>query len=61
MPEPEAAVAAAEAGNDVLLLAGTADGGGALAALERAVRRGVLDRAALERSALRVLALNPAR
>jgi beta-N-acetylhexosaminidase len=61
MPEPEAAVAAAEAGNDVLLLAGTADGGDALAALERAVRRGELDRAALERSALRVLALSPAR
>lgn len=61
MPEPEAAVAAAEAGNDVLLLAGTADGGDALAALEQAVRRGELDRAALERSALRVLALRQPR
>ena len=61
MSEPQAAVAAATAGNDVLLLAQTADGGDALAALEEAVKRGDLDRGALERSASRVLALKESR
>jgi beta-N-acetylhexosaminidase len=57
MPEPDAAAAAAGAGNDVLLLAQTGDAAEALAALEEAAGSGELDRAALERSALRVLAL----
>ena len=57
MSEPEAAAAAARAGDDVLLLAQTADAGDSLAALEQAVASGELDRAGLERSALRLLAL----
>lgn len=61
MAEPDAAVAAARAGNDILLLAQAADGGDALAALEKAARRGELERADLERSALRVLALKETR
>lgn len=60
MPEPEAAVAAARAGNDVLLLAQAADAADALEALEEAVRRGELSRPSLERSALRILALKEA-
>lgn len=61
MSEPDAAVAAARAGNDVLLLAQTSDAGDALTALEEAATRGELDRAGLESSALRVLSLKEAR
>ena len=61
MSVPEAAVAAAAAGNDILLLAQTPNAADALAALEKAVERGELDRSGLERSALRVLELKARR
>ena len=48
--EREAAVAAAGAGIDVLLYAGTDEPGPAESALREALRKGQLDRAALERS-----------
>jgi beta-N-acetylhexosaminidase len=52
--EGETAVAAAAAGIDVLLYAGTGDPAPAEEALREALRKGELDRAALERSLLRI-------
>ena len=52
--ERDAAVAAAGAGIDVLLYAGTEDAAPAEAALREALRKGELDRAALERSLVRI-------
>jgi beta-N-acetylhexosaminidase len=52
--EQEAAVAAARAGIDVLLYAGTSDASPATSALREALSKGGLHRAALERSLLRI-------
>jgi beta-N-acetylhexosaminidase len=57
VPEREAPVAAARAGIDILLLAGTADGAPAREALDEALERGDLGRADLERSLVRILSL----